>query len=219
MSVMPSITRSSRNGSRREAVEQNLLEAVESLLRQGFSYTELPVQKIADEAGIPRSTFYLHFSDKAELIVRLSDRVYDDVFAAALEWFAGDHRSGLDGLADTLHRLVEVYRAHFPVLGAVMEVASYEPMVGKAYRTRILDFAAGMHMRLEAAREMGHLSPDVDIPMTADILCWTAERAITQHIVERPPETDRQFAAALARTEWLMMYGDARKPPAKTPRR
>ena len=216
---MPSVTRSRRNGvERREAIEQALLEAVERLLAEGWSYTELPVQRIAEEAGIARSTFYVHFVDKGQLIARVADRIYDEVFATSFTWFAGDHRGGPDALAATLGELIALHRTHFPVLQAVTEAASYEPTVGKAYRSRISTFAAGMQARLEAARDAGQLNPDVDLVSTAEIMCWMAERAINQHIVERPPSEDRRLAESLARAEWLLMYGDARRPPARVPK-
>jgi AcrR family transcriptional regulator len=210
---MPSITKH-RNGSRREAIEQNLLRAVEALLGQGFSYTELPIQKIADEAGIPRSTFYLHFPDKAQLIMRLTERVYNDVFGEALVWWAGDHRDGPAGIAAALERIIAKYRVHFPVLRAVMEVASYEPDVGDAYRARIEEFATGMQIRLEEQRAAGHVHPDVDIEATTKLMCWSTERSITQHIMEDDGSGDARLAQALARAHWLTLYGDAKRPPA-----
>jgi AcrR family transcriptional regulator len=216
---MPSITRSRRNGvERREAIEQTLLEAVEKLLAEGWSYTELPVQRIAEEAGIARSTFYVHFVDKGQLIARLADRIYDEVFAASSKWFAGDHRDGPDALATTLEELIAVHRTHFPVLQAVTEAASYEPTVGKAYRSRLYTFAAGMQARLEAARDAGQLNAGIDIVTTAEIMVWMAERVINQHVLERPPSEDRRLAESLARAEWLLMYGDARRPPARVPK-
>lgn len=216
---MPSITRSRRNGSRREAIEQSLLRAVESLLDQGFSYTEIPVQKIADEAGIPRSTFYLHFPDKAQLIMRLTDRVYDELFMDALTWWAGDHRDGPAGIATAVERIIARYRAHFPVLRAVMEVAGYEPDVGDAYRARIREFATGMQTRLEEQQAAGRLHPDVDIPATTELICWSTERSITQHIMDDDGSGDARLARALARAHWFTLYGGAKRPPASAPRR
>jgi AcrR family transcriptional regulator len=214
---MPSITKR-RNSSRREAIEQSLLQAVESLLEQGFSYTELPVQKIADEAGIPRSTFYLHFPDKAQLIMRLTDRVYDELFVDALTWWAGDHRDGPEGITAAVERIIARYRTHFPVLRAVMEVAAYEPDVGDAYRARIGDFARAMEARLEEQRDAGRLHPDLDIPATTQLICWSTERNITQHITEDDGSGDARLARALARAHWLTLYGDAKRPPASLPR-
>jgi AcrR family transcriptional regulator len=211
---VPSITRPRRNAERREEIEQNLLRAVEALLAEGWSFTELSVQRIAEEAGIPRSTFYLHFPDKAQLLMRLTGRVYDEVFGETLAWWTGDHRDGPDGMTRALEGVITRYRLHFPVLRAVTEVAGYEPAVGAFYRSRILEFAAGMEARLRLAHEAGQLRPDVDIPATTQIMCWSTERSITEHILGDPEGArDHRLAEALARVQWLTMYGDARRPP------
>ena len=202
------------NAQRREAVEDALLQAVESLLREGWSYTELPVQRIADEAGIARSTFYVHFVDKAALIEQLVTRVFDPVFGAFLDWFDGDHGQGVADMAATFERLVTLIRRHSPVLQAILEVASYEPTMGKAYRERICGYSTRLRTRLETARDAGQLHPDVDVAITTEIMCWATERTITQHIVERPESEDHRLAKALARTLWFTMYGDAWCPPA-----
>jgi AcrR family transcriptional regulator len=212
---VPSITRPRRNAERREEIEQNLLQAVESLLSEGWSFTELSVQRIADEAGIPRSTFYLHFPDKAQLIMRLTGRVYDEVFGETLAWYPGDHRDGPEGMTRALEGVITRFRLHFPVLRAVMEVAGYEPAVGAFYRSRILEFAAAMETRLQLARQAGQLHPAVHIPTTTQIMCWSTERSIIEHILGDPEGAgDHRLAEALARVQWLTMYGDARRPPA-----
>jgi AcrR family transcriptional regulator len=58
---MPSITRRTRSGAERRAeVESRLLGATVRLLAGGESITELGVQRIAAEAGVARSSFYVH---------------------------------------------------------------------------------------------------------------------------------------------------------------
>ena len=55
---MSSLTvRPSTGAARRDAVEAQVLTAVEELLGAGESYVELSVASIADRAGVARSTF------------------------------------------------------------------------------------------------------------------------------------------------------------------
>ena len=69
---MPSITRKTASGrTRRDAVQAELLDAVERLLEAGESYTSLGVQRICDEAGVARSAFYTNFANKSELLLVL----------------------------------------------------------------------------------------------------------------------------------------------------
>src|SRR5207244_13625259 len=79
---------------RRAELDQRVLEATESLLRDGAGFTELGVERIAGAAGIARSTFYVHFVDKADLLIRLATRATDELFAASDEWWDHDHSGG-----------------------------------------------------------------------------------------------------------------------------
>src|SRR5688500_17281919 len=127
---MPTVTKPRSTGRRRrEEVSEQVLAAVERLIADGHSYTELPVQRIAEEAGIARSTFYVHFPDKAQLLIRLAEIATRDLFQAAEGWWLGDHRYGPAGVAATMERMVAGFRAHDTVLLALVELAGYEPEV------------------------------------------------------------------------------------------
>src|SRR5689334_4756637 len=93
---MPSVTRRASDGTNRRAVvEAKILKATEQLLVGGASFTGLGVQRLAAEAGIPRSTFYLHFRDKTELLLRLIDTLADgafDLISSASPADGGDDR-------------------------------------------------------------------------------------------------------------------------------
>ena len=64
-------------------IEDRLLGATERLIEQGFSFATLTVEQLATEAGIARATFYLHFSDKSELVAKLMVRVTQEVVGSA----------------------------------------------------------------------------------------------------------------------------------------
>src|SRR5262245_25985386 len=72
MGPMPSITRNRNPEERRAALDERVLAVVERLLAEGLRYTEISVARILQEAGIARSTFYVHFRDKTDLLSRLA---------------------------------------------------------------------------------------------------------------------------------------------------
>jgi AcrR family transcriptional regulator len=123
-----SVTRRHSTGlNRRAAVEEKILEATEGLLRNGESFTELGVQRLAAEAGIARSTFYLHFRDKSELLLRLIKPLVDPVFDLIGE---ESHPSqGLDGMVKGMLVDLRYYRERRHLLAAVVEVAAYDPVL------------------------------------------------------------------------------------------
>jgi len=54
---------------RAAAIEEGVLAAAERLLAEGAT---LSMQRVADEAGVARSTLYLYFKEKNALLVRLT---------------------------------------------------------------------------------------------------------------------------------------------------
>jgi AcrR family transcriptional regulator len=87
---VPSVTRRAQNrrAARRDEIREHLLEAVERLVSDGLSFTELSVERLATEAGVSRSTFYVYFDDKAALLTAWLAEVIDEVTEAAQGWWA-----------------------------------------------------------------------------------------------------------------------------------
>ena len=67
---MPSVTRRRPAGreTRRDDARARLLAVVERLLADGESYTEISIERMVAEAGMARSTFYVYFADKGDLL-------------------------------------------------------------------------------------------------------------------------------------------------------
>ena len=76
--------------TKRAAIQATVLEATETLLREGATFADLNVERIARGAGISRTAFYFYFSDKRELLMRLSEDVTNDLYEQADIWWSGD---------------------------------------------------------------------------------------------------------------------------------
>ena len=87
---MASVTRRphSDRAARRGEIGRRLLVAVEKLLADGESFTEVSVERLVTEAGISRSTFYVYFEDKGDLLQALTADVMIEVIDAARAWWA-----------------------------------------------------------------------------------------------------------------------------------
>ncbi len=124
---MPSITRRrAPNLGRPASAEADILAATRRLLINGANFTELGVQQIATEAGVARSTFYAHFRDKVDLVLKLATEFVTASFDITSTWAPTD---GVDRLADGFLRVLGVYREHAAVVRAIAEVASYDATV------------------------------------------------------------------------------------------
>ncbi|MGH7747660.1 MAG: TetR/AcrR family transcriptional regulator [Candidatus Dormibacteria bacterium] len=207
---MPSVTRRSRgHRERRQEIDERVLDATTELLADGEGYTQLSVERIAAAADVSRSTFYVHFGDKTDLLVRLAERAMGDIFVGANEWWMGDQSGGRAALSEVLLKLVRIWRKHEAVLRAVTEVAGYDETVATFWRRRINSYMERAAGRLEADRRQGLLAEELDPHATAFVTGWAVERSISEHVRSHGPQADRGFAQALARAIWLATYGDA----------
>ena len=161
-------------------------------------------QRIAEEAGIARTTFYGHFADKPTLLIRLTESVSEELFAGAGTWVEGD-RSRED-LVQTVLGLVTGYRDHARLLRAVVEVAGYEPTVEAFWQARLEAFADVLRQRLERDRGPADAA---NLAITASWIVWGTERTIAVHVASRPPGEDIAFAGGVAGAIWATMQGIA----------
>jgi AcrR family transcriptional regulator len=208
--VVSSVTRARpKHRTRRAEASASVLEATESLLRDGASFTELGTERIAAAAGIARSTFYVHFEDKSDLLIRLATKATDELFAASDEWWEHDHSGGTGPLATVLLKMIRIYRRHAGVLGAVAEVAAYDEAVAAFWRERLDGYAEYMRGELEDEQAAGRVATTVDARITGFILVWSVERNIAEHVRADGPRKDAAFADQLARSAWLTIFGNA----------
>ncbi|WP_024805525.1 TetR/AcrR family transcriptional regulator [Nocardia sp. BMG51109] len=214
---MPSLTRVPKHArkptdDRRAEFEQRVLAAVEDLLADGTPYTEIAVQRIAAASSSARSTFYRYFPDKSQLLIRMADLAATDLFQAAESWWSAEHTDRQAGVVRAIGAMIAGFRRHRYLLLALNEVAAYDRDVGAYWRTRVATFTAMVRARLEADREAGRISADVDPAATALVLTSMVERAITTAFSADTGIGDHALATTLGRAIWLVVYGDAPGP-------
>lgn len=78
-------------------------------------YDEITIQDITDEANVARTTFYLHFKDKDELLFNTMRDLYDELFISA-QPMALDCMSDLADCDDTDFRHVGAYANFYRIL-------------------------------------------------------------------------------------------------------
>jgi AcrR family transcriptional regulator len=195
---VPSITRRPRKTvDRRPAIEQSVLVAVDQLLREGSSFTELSVQRIAEAAGIARSTFYIYFDDKTALMLKMAE----DLGRGAFE-VAGEVLPELDDIVRAHRDILGYYRERAHVLVAVTEVAGYEPTVRDVWNAATDRFAENLAGLLRAEQEAGRAPVDLDPTISAEIIVWGGIRVIIRQVTTRDADTDAEVARQMAVHQW-----------------
>ncbi|PWR10494.1 TetR/AcrR family transcriptional regulator [Micromonospora acroterricola] len=209
---MPSITRRRpRNPDGRAAVEARVLAATERLLQQGARFTDLGVQRIAAEAGVARSTFYIHFRDKSELLMRLAGTMRETSFDRIREWDPAGPGDPLESLTEVFGDVIRIYRTYAPVLAAINEVAAYDDVVREFWATGFAQFVARTEEVLRAEQRAGRTPASLDVPAATRLIVLGGDRFLAHHVGLGPadPEADAAAAGELAATWW---YGAYRRP-------
>jgi AcrR family transcriptional regulator len=201
---MASVTRRpAKRAERREAVEARVFAAVEKLLGEGLTYTEISVQQIITEAGVARSTFYGYFHDKSDLLQRLATTLRESFFLSAASW---DPAEGLPGLVRVFEEILRRHREHLPLLAAITETAAYDPAVRSFYNADLDAFEARVTQDLRELQAQGSTDPAIDPVATSRVVVWGGEQAIAHHMSTDDGSGDAAFAAQMAALWWYGAY-------------
>ncbi len=162
----------------RDATEQRILDGTTRLLDGGASLAGLSINRIAEESGVSRATFYLHFGDKRALIARLAETELR-AFESVTDPFIDDPNAGREKLADVTRKLAGVWRDHAGVLSSLIELAEYDADSREQWQTIIQAVAANLAPAIRARRT------DLDeaqVITLSEVIAWTGERSMHQMI-------------------------------------
>ncbi|MGQ0629710.1 MAG: TetR/AcrR family transcriptional regulator [Sporichthyaceae bacterium] len=188
-----------RSGARRrEATQAALVEAMRRLLLRGEAYSSLSTEAITTEAGVSRATFYLHFGDKRDLMVRLADQIVEQRFAIGAEQLADPHigRAALDLV---ITDMVDRWIADAPLLDAIIELSEQDPAM-RAVWVESIHAVGAMGAKLMSERWAGGPGSAQDPATLGQVLAWMFERSA--HQLTREPERRDAVINAVAEVVW-----------------
>jgi TetR/AcrR family transcriptional regulator, ethionamide resistance regulator len=185
---------------------ERVLAAVEDLLADGDRFTEIPVLKIAERAGMSRTNFYQYFPNKSQVLIQVADLASEEFFAAPTEWFIADESldSGVAGVENVIRAMLTEFRKHWTVMRALGELASYDAEVAEFWFGRIQEFIDAASESVARWRSRGLVDDRVG-DESVSALTWMVERTVAQHVLNTGivAAADDRVISALARTIWL----------------
>jgi AcrR family transcriptional regulator len=205
--------RPSATADRRNALEQRILAEIAELVRSGVTYTELSVEQIAQAAGISRSTFYLYFRDKVDVLLRLSESLKDESYALTTAWHPSGPDGGVDGLSRVYLLVLKHYREHAALLGAINEVAAYDPSLREAWTVHQDRFVRNTAALITEEQQAGRTPADIDPWLAARLIVQGGAQVIAQQVSGSDGGDDEAVARELACSYW---YGVYRRPGRRT---
>lgn len=184
------------------------MAATGRLLAGGASFTELGIGKISTESGVARSTFYLYFADKTQLLLRLARDLGASSFDL-LEGWRPDSESGQDDLTQAMHSVLSFYRKHSHVLRAVLEVAPYDMTIRDFWNERLETFVARAESWLVAEQAAGRTPSRVNADVASRVFILGGMQTIAHQVISGDPGDDLAVAEELSALQW---YGSFRRP-------
>jgi AcrR family transcriptional regulator len=166
----------SRRAANKSRLQRRLLDAVEQALEHG-TYAELSIDQLLEQSGVPRSTFYYHFEDKADLVGSLAEEVLQTFERDALRWMADDDAMTKDAMQASTEELFRYYWKHRTVLVAAADSAAANARIRTRLDRMWSNLANGVADRITVAQEKHHWR-NVDAKRTAAWLIWMTERGL-----------------------------------------
>lgn len=209
---MPSVTRKrqSSRAERRDEIRHRLLEVVERLLDEGESFTEISVERMVSQARLARSTFYLYFQDKGDLLVAWFAEITVELESAAGDWWNLGAEATRKDLRRALERIVETYRPHTTLMAAMYDASAYDAEVRGLVTAMMNRNIAGLRKHIKAGQKAGFVDPDLLPDQTAAWLTWMAERGLHQLVRTASSAELERLVDAYTGIVWNTLYAPAR---------
>jgi AcrR family transcriptional regulator len=187
-------------------MRQRMLETIEGLLREGESFTELSVERIVNEVGISRSTFYVYFEDKGHLLRALTDDVLEQMIDTSREWWANLPAADYQELEAGIAKLIETYRAHSILMAAIVDTSTYDEDVRAELHKLIVGGQKELAEQIRVGQRKGTVRKDLDPERTAGWLAWMVEHGLHELVREADDAEATALGKSLSRILWNAIY-------------
>ena len=177
--------------AKRAAIEAAVLGATEALSREGASYADLDVERIATRAGISRTAFYFYFRDKRELLMRVTGGSRTRSSSRrALVWTSGGPATELRTALAPSSRSTTSTRC------CCAPSSRSRPTTRRSRRSGASCSGASSTASARRIEASGAGRPTR--PTTAFALCWMTERTLYQHLVQESAPPSGTLVEALS---------------------
>jgi TetR/AcrR family transcriptional regulator, ethionamide resistance regulator len=192
-------------------LSRHFVSVVEELVEDGGRYADLSVEAIITAGGISRSTFYVYFDDKGDLLVAMARDVIGDLVADGASWWELPVGATREDLHKALRVPIDTYRKHRTILGTVAETAAYDPRVREQQQNLVDQVVNALTTYIGDAQRTGVADAHLDPARTAQWLIWMIERGLYQLVGAADDEEVECQLDALTEIVWRVVYLSGRE--------
>ena len=197
---------------RRAVLSRHFIPVVEELAEAGTAYVDLSVERIIKAGGVSRSAFYNYFDDKVDLLVAMAEGVIRDLIDTGAAWWELPPEGTKSDLRTALRAPLDNYQARHMILGAIVEVATYDERVRAQQRSLTEPVMAALAIHIQQAQANGTADPELDAERTAKWVVWMVERGLYQLVTPADPEEAELLLDAITDVIWRVFYAGYRDP-------
>jgi AcrR family transcriptional regulator len=205
---MPSVTRKSQSSRarRRDEARARLLEVVEELLEEGETFTEISVERLVAAAGMSRSTFYVYFEDKGDLLRAWFGEIIAELTAATDRWWSLGSDATREDLREILANVVTTYRPHTTLMAATYDAAAYDISVRELVEHMMSGNVATLRKHIKTGQKAGFIDDSLPADQTAEWLVWMEERGLHQLVRAADDAELERLIDAYTAIIWNTLY-------------
>lgn len=208
---MSSVTRKSGSarGRRREEISNEMLSAAEQLLADGANLMQLSMGQLCAASSVPRSTFYLHFADRAELLGTWLSDIADRLETVGAAWWLLDGSAERADVRAALASLVLTYRPHARLMRDLYAAAAHEPDLRAKVNSVSERNIEGLRRHIAAGQLGGWICSELPPAETAGWLMSMAARGQHTLVAGASDDDVDKLITGLADIVWLSLYAYA----------
>jgi TetR/AcrR family transcriptional regulator, ethionamide resistance regulator len=195
---------------RRAFLAGHFVEMVEPWLEAGESYADISVERLITAVDISRSTFYVYFDDKGDLLRAMAEDVTRDLAEAGAVWFTLSITATKKDLRAALKPLFDTYRRHRTLLGAITETASYDARIREQHLTLVETAVTGLTGHIKEHQKAGAAAAELDASRTARWLTWMLERGLYQLVAPASDAEAARLLTTMTDLVWRTLYAGHR---------
>jgi TetR/AcrR family transcriptional regulator, ethionamide resistance regulator len=166
-----------------EVAEREIVDAAEALLRER-PFRELTVDEVMRHTGLSRPSFYVYFSDRHQLVLKVVEHLGGELSTMSDRWVRGIGEP-LTLAHEALEGIVAVFAQHGPVMRALADAATDDTSVEAAYAAVIQGFIDVVSGHIASEIEAGRILP-LNPVQTATALVWMTERYLMLSLGREP---------------------------------
>lgn len=202
---LPARTESARD-RRRAALCARLMAAAEELLDEGVALEDLGVDRLTQQAGVSRSSFYVYFEDRADLMRLWFSSVVDEIVEATRGWWAVGPEPDRGTVRDALGAIATVYRPHARLMAATFDAATHDADLRRLTDVLIAESIDGLRRHIARGQKDGWIDPTLHPESCATHLTWMAERTFNQLLPGASPRAVARLTETYTDIVWGVLY-------------